>query len=50
MRAERKAAASRQLEELETKVLAELEGQIDLMFTKRGFNPDEGLQGALDQT
>ena len=36
MRAERKAAASRQLEELETKVLAELEGQIDLMFTKRG--------------
>jgi len=26
MRAERKAAASRQLEELETKVLAELEG------------------------
>ena len=20
------------------------------MFTKRGFNPDEGLQGALDQT
>ena len=50
MRAERKAAASRQLEELETKVLAELEGQIDLMFTKRGFNPDEGLQAALDQT
>ena len=50
MRAERKAAASRQLEELETKVLAELEGQIDLMFTKRGFNPDEGLQNALDQT
>lgn len=50
MRAERKAAASRQLEELETKVLAELEGQIDLMFTKRGFNPDEGLKGALDQT
>ena len=44
MRAERKAAASRQLEELETKVLAELEGQIDLMFTKRGFNPDEGLK------
>jgi hypothetical protein len=30
--------------------LAELEGQIDLMFTKRGFNPDEGLKGALDQT
>jgi len=50
MRAERKAAASRQLEELETKVLAELEGQIDLMFTKRGFNPDDGLKGALDQT
>lgn len=50
MRAERKAAASRQLEELETKVLAELEGQIDLMFTKRGFNPDESLQNVLDQT
>lgn len=50
MRAERKATASRQLEELETKVLAELEGQIDLMFTKRGFNPDDGLKGALDQT
>ena len=21
-----------------------------MMFTKRGFNPDESLQGALDQT